>query len=44
MAAGNSRDIHGEALMEFALELYLQEYDGDIQTFQGQKIKFWKFR
>lgn len=29
------RDIHGDALMEFALELYLQEYDGDIQAFQG---------
>lgn len=29
------RDIHGEALMEFALELYLQEYDGDMQAFQG---------
>jgi hypothetical protein len=39
MAARNSRDIHGEALMEFALELYLQEYDGDIQTFQGEKRK-----
>lgn len=25
----------GEALMEFALELYLHEYDGDIQAFQG---------
>jgi E3 ubiquitin-protein ligase UBR4 len=37
MAAGNLqggvRDVHGEALMEFALELYLQEYDGE--TFQG---------
>lgn len=33
--AGPARDVHGEALMEFALELYLQEYDGDIQAFQG---------
>lgn len=35
MAGGPARDVHGEALMEFALELYLQEYDGDIQAFQG---------
>jgi E3 ubiquitin-protein ligase UBR4 len=35
MAGGPARDVHGEALMEFALELYLQEYDGDIQGFQG---------
>lgn len=28
--AGAGRDVHGEALMEFALELYLQGYDGDI--------------
>ena len=35
MAGGAARDVHGEALMEFALELYLQEYDGDIQGFAG---------
>lgn len=29
------REENGEALMEFALELYLQEYDGDITAFQG---------
>lgn len=29
------RDENGEALMEFALELYLQEYDGDLSAFQG---------
>lgn len=29
--AGVGRDVNGEAIMEFALELYLQGYDGDIQ-------------
>lgn len=33
MAGAPGRD--GEAIMEFALELYLQEYDGDMQAFQG---------